>query len=324
MRSSNEKRWFIGIDGGGTKTKAAICDAAGLVKAIAVGEASNPLSRPWPEVERTIRQLVSDVIVQAGANETEVASLYIGIAGADRPQVKDLIHSAFVDQWKQRLHIDNDAVAALYSGTWGKPGIVLIAGTGSIAYAVTREGERHRVGGWGYLVGDEGSGYDLGRKAVAAVLRAYDGRGEATVLTDFCLDHYRVNRPDELIARIYGGTNTRKELAQLSELMEKAAALGDAVAIQLVAQAAESLVELAFSCQRKTGEALPVVLAGGLLTAETMLRREVLQRAGFVTTIPSVTPVVGSLVAAIARAGWSLDDEVTGQLQKSGIVFEKG
>ncbi|MGG1660077.1 N-acetylglucosamine kinase [Brevibacillus sp. NRS-1366] len=323
MRSNNGKQWFIGIDGGGTKTRAAICDGTGQVLALASGEASNPLSRPWGEVERTLRTCIADVREQAGVSEGDVAGLYIGLGGADRPRVKAMIQNAFADSWQERLFIDNDAVAALYAGTWGRPGIVLICGTGSIAYAVSEQGTRQRVGGWGYLIGDEGSGFDLGRKAAAAVLRAYDGRGKETLLTELFLTHYGVERPDELISMIYEASNPRMALAQTSALVEQAAALGDAIAAELISQAADFLIELASTCLAKRTEPLPVVLAGGLLTAQTMLRQQLIEKAPFATVIPTVSPVIGSLVAAMTRKGCHLDEETIKQLQASGTKREE-
>ncbi|GED68316.1 N-acetylmuramic acid/N-acetylglucosamine kinase [Brevibacillus reuszeri] len=324
MRSSNEKKWFIGIDGGGTKTKAAICDRAGRVMAVEVGEGSNPLSRPWEEVEHTLRTCMNQVQQQAGAKQEDVAGLYIGLGGAEHQPIKELLRSAFNDPWQGRLFIDNDAIAALYAGTWGEPGIVLICGTGSIAYALTEQGERHRVGGWGYLVGDEGSGFDLGKKAAIAVLRAHDGRGEQTMLTELFLTHYKVQQPNELISLIYNAANPRMGLAQASGLVESAAASGDTIASQLISDAADSLIELATTCLRKTKESLPVVLAGGLLTAKTMLCQELKQKAPFATVVPSVSPVIGSLVAAMVRSGNGLDEGIKSQLLTSGTELEKG
>ncbi|MFS0556637.1 N-acetylglucosamine kinase [Brevibacillus sp. 179-C9.3 HS] len=323
MQSSNGGKWFIGIDGGGTKTKAAICNEAGQVQAIVVGESSNPLSRRWEDVEETLRQLISAVRVKAGATEEEVAGLFIGLGGADRPQIKDRIQHAFADPWGERLFIDNDVVAALYAGTWGQPGVVLLAGTGSIACAFSKEGARHRVGGWGYLVGDEGSGFDLGKKAAIAVLREYDGRGEPTVLTRLFLEHYGVGRPDELISLIYGGSNPRMELAKTSQLVEQAATLGDQVANGLIAQAVEDLLELADACLKKIQEPLPVVLAGGLLTASTRLREQLVARASFATVIPSVSPVIGALVVAITQLGLSVDEKMAEQFRVSAALLEK-
>lgn len=318
MQSNREEHWFIALDGGGTKTSAAICNASGRIAAMSVGEATNPLSRPWEAVERTICELVRDVIAQAGIEESDVSALYLGLAGADRPEIKDRLRDAFLAEWGERLLLDNDAVSALYAGTWGGPGIVLIAGTGSIAYTVTAEGHRQRTGGWGYLIGDEGSGFDIGRRAAAAVMQAVDGRGKTTALTDLYLAHFGVTRPEELIARIYGGINPRKELADTSTLVEKAASVGDEIAIELIGHAADDLLELASASLRKVGSPLPVVLAGGLLTADTMLRRELLGRAWFATKIPTVPPVIGALVAAMRGAGWHVDTEIQSRLELSG------
>ncbi|EJL25097.1 N-acetylglucosamine kinase [Brevibacillus sp. BC25] len=323
MQSSNGEKWFVGIDGGGSRTRAAICNEAGQVQAIVVGESSNPLSRSWGDVESTLRQLIDAVRIKAGAKEEEVAGLFIGLGGADRPQIKERIQHAFADEWGERLLIDNDVVAALYAGTWGQPGVVLLAGTGSIACAFSKEGARHRVGGWGYLVGDEGSGFDLGKKAAIAVLREYDGRGESTVLTRLFMDHYGVVRPDELINLIYGGSNPRMELAKTSQLVEQAATLGDPVANVLIMQAVEDLLELADACLKKVQEPIPVVLAGGLLTAGTILQEQLVARASFQTILPAVSPVVGALVAAVTRLGLAVDEKMAEQLRVSAAVLEK-
>ncbi|MED1780624.1 BadF/BadG/BcrA/BcrD ATPase family protein [Brevibacillus fortis] len=323
MQSSNGKKWFIGIDGGGSKTKAAICNEAGQVQAIAAGESSNPLSRSWGDVEATLRQLIDAVRIKAGAKEEEVAGLFIGLGGADRPQIKERLQHAFADEWGERLLIDNDVIAALYAGTWGQPGVVLLAGTGSIACAFSKEGTRHRVGGWGYLIGDEGSGFDLGKKAAIAVMREYDGRGESTVLTRLFMDYYGVERPDELISLIYGGSNPRMELAKTSQLVEQAAALGDPVANALIIQAVEDLLELADACLKKVQKPVPIVLAGGLLTASTILREQLVARASFQTVIPTVPPVVGALVAAVTQLGLVVDGKIADQLRVSAALLEK-
>ncbi|CAM5795555.1 N-acetylglucosamine kinase [Brevibacillus borstelensis] len=314
MQLNKARRLFIGMDGGGSKTKAAICDETGEIVGFAVGEGANPLSRPWPQVENTLRQLIDELIVQAGGTADDVEGIFLGIAGADRPEVKGWIESAFGPSWGGRLHIDNDAAGALYSGTWGGPGIVLIAGTGSIAYALTPAGERHRVGGWGYLLGDEGSGYDLGRQAVIAVLRALDGRGAPTLLSELLNRHFGIDLPDQLIARLYGSPNPRKDLAEASVLAEKAAACGDEAAIRCINQAARSLLELVETCRTRTSSSMPVVLAGGLLESDTMLRRRLLEMARFDVIIPQATPVSGCLAAALLRAGLPIDEQMKKRL----------
>ncbi|EST54781.1 N-acetylglucosamine kinase [Brevibacillus panacihumi W25] len=323
MQSNKQrKRWVIGIDGGGTKTRAAIADTRGQVAAIMTGDASNPLSRPWTDVEQTLRELIEALLRSVEAGSEDVAALYLGLAGADRALVANQIASAFGQEWQGRLFVDNDATAALYAGTWGEPGIVLIAGTGSIAYAIDRHEQRHRAGGWGYLLGDEGSGFDLGKQAVVAVLRAFDGRGEATSLTEALLAHFAIRSPVDAIALIYGSPNPRKELADCSRLVEQAAQEGDAVAKRIIQHAAASLVELVLACQRQLDEPLPVVLAGGLLSADTSLKRELEKKASFELCPPVVTPVVGALVAGMRKIGLLPDGEVIEQLRKTQAVQE--
>jgi N-acetylglucosamine kinase-like BadF-type ATPase len=313
----SNKRFFIGIDGGGTKTTAALCCNQGQILAHAVADASNVLSRPWDEVEQTLRRLIEQVIRQAGAVRDEIDAILFGLAGADRPQVKRLILTAFEYDFLDKLHVDNDAIPALFSGTWGAPGVVLIAGTGSIAYGLSGSGRRYRVGGWGYLVGDEGSGFDLGRQAVSAVMREFDGRGKRTMLTELLLSHYAIDSAEEVIHRLYGAANPRKELAEASVLVETAAKRGDEVALSLVDRAAEALVELANTCRAKTKEPLPVVLAGGLLASDTLLRQRVRAASLFDTVIPVVPPVVGCLVLALERSGIAVSDLIRENLTQS-------
>ena len=293
------------------------------MRTIATGDSSNPLSRPWAEVESTLKQLVTTVCQEAQVRHEEVSGLFIGLGGADRPFVREKIDAAFAEAWQERLFFDNDVIPALYSGTWGQPGIVLISGTGSIACALTSEGARHRVGGWGYLLGDEGSGFDLGKKAAAAVLRAHDGRGEPTVLTELFLAHYHVSSPEELITFIYGDDNPRMQLARASELVEQAARQKDRLANGLIREAAVALCELAHACLKKTQEALPVVLAGGVLAHDTLIRQRLLAEASFPVVIPEVPPVIGALVAAMTRAGHPVGERVAEQLRESGTALEK-
>lgn len=122
MQSNNQSQWFIALDGGGTKTRAAICNDKGEIKAIVDGEASNPLSRSFEDVASTIRQLISEVMKDAGVKKEEVAAVYLGLAGADRPEITKRLQAEFGAEWGERLLLDNDAVAALYAGTWGSRG----------------------------------------------------------------------------------------------------------------------------------------------------------------------------------------------------------
>ncbi|MFM1651540.1 N-acetylglucosamine kinase [Brevibacillus sp. B_LB10_24] len=308
MQSSNGV--WIGIDGGGTKTTAALCTAKGEILAAATSDASNPLSRPWSHVEQTLRQLIEGLLLTSGRQKDEVEAIVFGLAGADRDEVKELIASAFGGEFGGKLVLDNDAATALYAGTWGEPGVVLIAGTGSIAYGVSRDEKRCRVGGWGYLLGDEGSGFSLGRDALIACLRHYDGRGPKTLLTELLLRHYGASDPSQLIHLVYSAENQRKQISELSRVLLAAAEQGDETACRLVEQAAEALVELASTCLAKLAEPLPVVLAGGLLASGNPLQRQVKARLSTMAAVvsPSVPPVAGALVLALKSRGLAVDE----------------
>ncbi|MBO8163625.1 MAG: N-acetylglucosamine kinase [Brevibacillus sp.] len=324
MRSNNG--YVIGVDGGGSKTVAALCDERGRVVAAVWGDSSNVQSRPFPEVEQTLKLLITRLLQEAGIGADELAAVFLGLAGADRPEAKQqFAASALVQNAPYPVRIDNDAVTALYSGTWGEPGIVLIAGTGSICYGVAPDGRRCRAGGWGYLLGDEGSGYDLGRQALTAVLRQFDGRGRETVLTRLLLQQTGLTDPGGLIHYIYSAANPRKRVAEASYLLLEAAAQGDEVAIAILEQAAASLVQLVEACAERVGSELPVVLAGGLLAADTLLRRKLLARlpAGYEVVLPELPPVAGALVMALGDAGIAVDERMKQTMIESWIDQER-
>ncbi|UFJ41441.1 N-acetylglucosamine kinase [Brevibacillus humidisoli] len=324
MRSNN--RYVIGIDGGGTKTVAALADGRGEIISTARGDSSNMQSRPFAEVEQTLTALINRLLQEAGIKRTELDAIFFGLAGADRPEAKQRIAaSSLAGDGSDRVVIDNDAVTALYSGTWGKPGIVLIAGTGSIAYGISEQGERCRVGGWGYLLGDEGSGFDLGQQALTAVMRQFDGRGRPTVLTELILQQTGLADPAGLVHYVYSAPNVRKRVAEASYLLLDAAARGDQVASEILHQAADSLAELVQTCAEKCGSGLPVVVAGGLLAEDTQLRREVLARLSPACDVilPELPPVVGALVMALQEAGIEVDEQVRKTITDGWIDQER-
>jgi len=221
--------------------------------------------------------------------------------------------------------MDSDALIALYSGTWGQPGMVLIAGTGSIAYAISPQGMRCRVGGWGYLLGDEGSGFALGQKALTAVLRQFDGRGRPTALTELLCEHTGLADPRELIHYVYDAPNARKRVAAASRLLLAAAAQGDPVAREILEQAVAELVELVETCAARCGRDLPVVLAGGLLAEETLLRRELLARLAqaYEVILPELPPVAGALLMALREAGIAADQQLRNTLTDGWLARER-
>jgi N-acetylglucosamine kinase-like BadF-type ATPase len=229
---------------------------------------------------RALDDAVSAAFAAAGRSRGPVAAACLGLAGAGRPDDQQAIH-----EWARQVHlgirvvVTSDAEILLAAGTPDGWGLAVVAGTGSIAYGRTADGRTARAGGWGYLLGDEGSGYALVLAGLQAVARAADGRGPATALTEAFLTRLGLARPQELVATIYRGGWDRPALAALAPLVLDAARANDAVAGQLVRQAAEELAETAAVVARQLGleqQPLPVGLAGGVLLASDAYRQRVL------------------------------------------------
>ena len=203
----------------------------------------------------------------------------------------------------------NDALVALVAASATGPGASIVSGTGSIAYG--RSADRAaRAGGWGHVLGDEGSGYWIGRQALRAVARGADGRGPATSLTPRVLNHFAVAKPADLIAEVYDRQLPHHALAQIARLVQQARDEGDEVATQILEQAAHELVRAARSVVERLSmqrEAVQFVLAGGVFTGVPWLAEELKRRLP--ATAPrgqvkrlEVEPAMGAVRLALAEA----------------------
>ena len=259
----------MGIDAGGTRTVALLTDERGNVLSEARGDGANLQSVGSIEVERVLR----DVIGRA-TQEGSPAVVCLGMAGVDRPNDEAIVR-AILERILPGVNIIvvNDALIALEAGAPASAGTVVIAGTGSIAYGRTADGRAARAGGWGYVLGDEGSGYWIGRLALRAVVRASDGRGPATAMADPVLRHFGVGRPQDLVREIYLGAARPTAIAGLAPLVGAAAADGDPTALHIVTNAAEELAGATVSVvTRLRIERAPIVLSGGALLGLDLLR----------------------------------------------------
>lgn len=294
----------LGIDAGGTRTVCVLAEESdsGTVLSECRGPGANLQSAGELEVEKVLHE----IITSATEGHPAPRAICLGMAGVDRARDAEIVRG-ILKRIGQRavVVVVNDALIALEAGVPGRPGTVVIAGTGSIAYG--RNGERGaRAGGWGYVLGDEGSGYWLGRLALRAVLRAADGRGEATQLTDRVLAHYGVTRPRDLVREIYEGGTRPSAIAALARDVGAAADDGDGIAGHLVAVAAQELAGAVCSVAKRLGtEKEPVVFAGGTLLGLGQLRRQLVSqltsRLPDATILPlSVEPAHGAVYLAKA------------------------
>ncbi|HXX22771.1 MAG TPA: BadF/BadG/BcrA/BcrD ATPase family protein [Terriglobia bacterium] len=281
---------FLGIDGGGSRTQACLGDERGGILAKAEAGPSNPLKvgieGARKELLRAARAVLRKGAIRAVRDEPPSAgavrgrhrpepllqAVCAGVAGVDRPAVSRPLLAWLRKAIPARHYlVTTDAAVALHAALGTAAGMIVVSGTGSIAYARNRRGETLRAGGWGAAFDDLGSGYDLGRKAIMAALRDFDGRGEHTVLTS------RICRALKLsdITQIVLKKLDPQQVAALFPLVSEAARQGDPVARRLCAQAAYDLAQLARALGRRLGRhgVFPVVCAGGVFNSSPTLRR---------------------------------------------------
>ena len=298
----------LGIDAGGTKTVCLLADGEGTILAEARGGGANLQSVGELEVEKVLHGVMEAVLLK---RDMRPAAICLGIAGVDRPSDADTVRGIMRRIGaSSRTLVVNDALVALEAGAGEGPGVVLVAGTGSIAYGRNASSQAARAGGWGYLLGDEGGGFWIGRAALSAVVRQFDGRGPSTRLTELVLSQMGLTSPTELIHEIYYRDLHRHAIASLAALVEDAAEAGDAVAGSILTRAATELAAAATSVITRLGmrgDAFPLVLAGGIFRGIPSLvvdiERRLSETAPRATTrLLDVEPAVGSVQLALATA----------------------
>jgi glucosamine kinase len=298
----------LGIDAGGTKTVCLLADGEGRVLAESRGNGANLQSAGELAVEKVLHQVMEAALAE---HDVRPAATCLGIAGVDRPGDAEAVRGIMRRLgFKTRTLVVNDALVALVAGAGDEPGVVVVAGTGSIAYGRNAAGQAARAGGWGYLLGDEGGGFWIGRAALSAVVRQFDGRGPATLLTGMVLQHMRLASPTELIHEIYYRDLQRHAIAGLATLVQEAADAGDAVAAQILVRAGGELAAAAASVITRLGmrgEAFPLVLAGGIFLGVPWLVGDVASRLSEVAPrsavrLLDVEPAVGAVRLALAAA----------------------
>jgi N-acetylglucosamine kinase-like BadF-type ATPase len=296
------RRVVVGVDGGGTKTLALVAGLDGQRLGQGLAGASNYNAAGF---EAACREIEAAILRALESAPGEVSAICLGLAGAGRPEdVERFLRWGGEKFPEAALKVVSD-VEILLACTRPGPALALICGTGSIVYGRTAEGELLRAGGWGYLFGDEGSGYAIGAAALRAVMRAEDGRGAATLLSALLLARCGVKTPQGLVRSIYGAEMPRAEIAGLAELVEQAAAQKDALALSILDVAANDLAEMVQAVQRRLGSLpLPLALTGGMILHGSILaglfRRACEERRLVFSSVTEVAePVEGAVRLAL-------------------------
>jgi glucosamine kinase len=267
----------IGIDGGGTKTHCLVADSAGQVLGEGLAGPSNYQAIGHEQAGRNLQTAVAQALAAAGVRLSDVRAACAGLAGVGRPEDLPVAHAMLAFLAPAPTTIVGDAHIALAGALAGEPGVVVISGTGSIALGISSSGQLFRAGGWGWLLGDEGSGFDIGRRALQGALAALDDPSITTELGHRICEAWGLARLDQAIRRIHGDlTAARPDIAALVPLVCAAADSGDAIAQTILAQAGRELGHLAHIVLGRL--ALPldqpqlVAVTGGVATAATPVR----------------------------------------------------
>ena len=294
----NRPDFVCGVDGGGTKTTALCCTLQGKEIARKTFGPFNLNSIGLQAFEGILNELVSFL------NETgNCRALCIGASGITNSRVSDCVEKV-LGKTCIPYKLLGDFEIAHTGALDGKKGIILIAGTGSVCYGKNKDGKTAMAGGWGHLIGDAGSGYGIGRDALSAVARIYDGYGEPTILKDMIAREFGLDTPEKIVSHVY--SKDKSAIAAFSPLVDKAFSKSDAVATQIIRSNAESLAQLVKAVASRLGfSSCDVALLGGLMENPTALKEKteaLLTSSGFHCIRPVHTAAEGAVMEALALA----------------------
>jgi glucosamine kinase len=293
-------RVLIGADVGGTKSAVAVSRDGKIV-----GRADGPGAALRPGRALVSSSTIADVVRQALAAAGLLSGdvLVVGAAGAGREPERDELRKALRgENVASNVIVTTDIEIALAAAFAEGPGIVVSAGTGSVAVGRDRTGKQHRIGGYGWQMGDEGSGYAIGRASLGAVSRAIDGRSPKTALSDRLLKATRSDDHDALVRWAAGATPA--EVAALAPHVLAIAASGDTLAQGIADYAARELSQLAICLVPKMdfNPPIPVAVTGGLLGADQPLRRALLAKLAQEPTLKPTDNPVDAVAGALRLA----------------------
>jgi N-acetylglucosamine kinase-like BadF-type ATPase len=234
--------YVIGIDGGGTKTVLKISDLMGNLLGTYEGGPCNLNSTSAENVEKMLKELIISSVEDKSLLLKDCRGICIGTAGAGRDREKSIIQNIIrALGYSGKLIVTDDAVTALYGGCGKGEGIILISGTGSICFGINASGEKCRVGGWGHIIGDEGSAYHIAVKILNSVMKSFDGREEETVLRELVIERLKLNKVEDLIEYVYRKGNGKNEIAALALILSEACSRVDKTALRIAEEAAADL-----------------------------------------------------------------------------------
>jgi len=316
----------VGFDGGATKTKAVVATLDGEVLSSGDAGPSNYHVVGIDGARRSILEsfeAARSVVGQPLHVEVAVA----GLAGLDCERDGRVLREELpkVDITKRFLVV-HDSKNALYGATGGSAGVIVIAGTGSVAAGTDGRGNTVRVGGWGNILDDVGSAYEIGRKALTAALHSFDGRGQKTTLEERIKQALRLESTDDIITRVYAEKMSVTDIAALAPMVTESAKQGDQVAKRIVEETAEGIATLANTVILRLNMqdmSFPVATIGGVFRAGDIITepfarlvRSVAPRV--IIGKPMMGPWLGSVLIALEAYHGSLSAQMVETVRKTG------
>lgn len=318
--------YYIGVDGGGTSTRALFADHEGRILGSGIAGSANRNHHTRDEAQANLCLAVRDALSGFKPDASQL-TVFLGMSGvstdADRLEIEAIAREIPEIGREARVAVDNDSVAGLTGGLAGQAGIVLIAGTGSACLGINERGERWFCGGWGALADDAGSAPWIGLQALHAAVRAEDGRMPPTLLHDIVFRYLDLIVPRQLISRIHNPDLDRAELGGLAPHVIEACENGDAAAGAILNQAAAELSGMVSATVRKLFGASPcdLILVGGLALSGPPFQPLLTDRlCGDIPTLrlrtPVLTPVQGAVLEALRAGGVPWTETVLANLAR--------
>lgn len=294
--------YVIGIDGGGSKTVGLFAKPDGTILSRAEADGSNYHVVGADRTKQILADLIVALLDQADVAPDSQIAYCLGMAGLGRESDQAVINNICDGIGLDRRRIlTHDAEIALVGGLGKLEGVILISGTGAIAYGQTADGRSARSNGWGHLLGDEGSGYFIGLQALRAVVRAEDGRTQPTKIRDLVLAEIGLSTPKDLVAWTHG--ISKGQIAYLSRIVFEVMESGDEVAKQIITRAADELARSAQVVIDKLNlnPTPEVVLSGGVMLNQPVLVKMIQDRCpGIQTRLATNEPAYGAILLAIS------------------------
>lgn len=325
--------YVLAVDGGQSTTLSVIAKTDGLILGAGLGGPANHLHEEGAKerFKKSLSDSLGEAMAEAGLETVKFEHVVLGLTGATGLAKKLAWEVLQNHVSKQHFQLEHDTTTAWAGGTAGQPGVVVISGTGSVALAVDAKGNRARIGGWGYCMGDEGSGYHIARLGLSAATKGFEGRGPQTMLTQALIDYFDVDDLRDVRAKIYSGQMDRAGIAELSKLVGDGANADDLACLKIMQIAAHELALLVRAAAQNVdfSGCRPVVsTAGGVWKAGKPIwepfQKEVLRDVPNAKVIsPVYPPSIGGLVLALKGANVGINDKVFANIAKTRSRIEK-